>query len=338
MSTDDLDQEGGSDMNMADNGDVRVDDVLPTIVEIAGVDSSNDSLPDNFQQSHLRYPCSQLQHNMISSPNAPIGSFLKSERRARLQKAAANTDFEMKQLNQQIALTDQYTSEIIEMRREQRGLERHLKNERHEIFLRNEQLMKDLWEIDQAASQIAQAEAEVALLRGQYETELHKLGEEKVQLKHAITSAANTYKERDVSRQDNPALVDASSQSTVEEKSTSNSNSQPSDDSKKCLTSTPATYSKGSSVYYKNAATNTKVPAIILDVHLDDLLEPYYSIRMDDGHEKQTDNSHLELSNSALPPLARDDNIGRPHECSQSMEDTDTKIDTQPDSWAFWKH
>lgn len=42
---------------------------------------------------------------------------------------------------------------------------------------------------------------------------------------------------------------------------------------------------KGLSVSYKSA--DGVMDALILDVHLDDLLEPYYTIKLPDGREKQ---------------------------------------------------
>ena len=53
-------------------------------------------------------------------------------------------------------------------------------------------------------------------------------------------------------------------------------------------------YEKGTDVFYRNAAG--VVPAHILSNHLDDLLDPYYSIRLEDGREKQTDNAHINLT------------------------------------------
>jgi len=50
-------------------------------------------------------------------------------------------------------------------------------------------------------------------------------------------------------------------------------------------------YEAGMHVRYKNAAGIQ--PAEILGAHLDDLMEPYYSIRLEDGREKQTDNAHI---------------------------------------------
>ena len=46
-----------------------------------------------------------------------------------------------------------------------------------------------------------------------------------------------------------------------------------------------AKHKKGSSVLYKSPTGI--VGALILDVHLDDLLEPYYTIKLPDGREKQ---------------------------------------------------
>ena len=51
-------------------------------------------------------------------------------------------------------------------------------------------------------------------------------------------------------------------------------------------------YQRDSSVLYKGR--NGEEEAIILDVHLDDEMEPYYTIRLIDGREiRQTDNDHI---------------------------------------------
>jgi len=50
-------------------------------------------------------------------------------------------------------------------------------------------------------------------------------------------------------------------------------------------------YAARTKLYYKNA--DGIQMATILESHLDDLLDPYYSIRLADGREKQTDNAHL---------------------------------------------
>jgi len=59
-------------------------------------------------------------------------------------------------------------------------------------------------------------------------------------------------------------------------------------------------YKKGMEVMYKGP--NGLVSAKILDVHFDDLLEPYYTILKEDGVEKQTDNAHLTLFTEEDPP------------------------------------
>jgi len=53
-------------------------------------------------------------------------------------------------------------------------------------------------------------------------------------------------------------------------------------------------YEAGMVVRYKNAAG--VVGCTILKVHLDDLLDPYYDVRLEDGREKQTDNAHIMLA------------------------------------------
>jgi len=52
-------------------------------------------------------------------------------------------------------------------------------------------------------------------------------------------------------------------------------------------------YKVGMLVYYKNARSSTVVEARVLSKHLDDKLEPYYTIQLEDGREKQTDDAHL---------------------------------------------
>lgn len=44
-------------------------------------------------------------------------------------------------------------------------------------------------------------------------------------------------------------------------------------------------YRKGTSVLYKTQ--QDIIGVLILDVHMDDLLEPYYTIKLPDGKEKQ---------------------------------------------------
>ena len=51
-------------------------------------------------------------------------------------------------------------------------------------------------------------------------------------------------------------------------------------------------YGKGMDVFYSDA-NGTHHQCTVVEVHLDDLQEPYYTIRFKDGREKQTDNKHL---------------------------------------------
>ena len=58
-------------------------------------------------------------------------------------------------------------------------------------------------------------------------------------------------------------------------------------------------YPKGTEVYYRSSDVTGEpdlLKATIVEAHQDDLLEPYYTIKMRDGREKQTDNNHLILA------------------------------------------
>ena len=59
-------------------------------------------------------------------------------------------------------------------------------------------------------------------------------------------------------------------------------------------TKTVPMYAPQTQLYYRNAQGIQR--ATVLETHLDDLLEPYYSILLEDGKEKQTDNAHLMLA------------------------------------------
>ncbi len=52
-------------------------------------------------------------------------------------------------------------------------------------------------------------------------------------------------------------------------------------------------YEAGIYVYYRN--DNEIQECKILNVHYNDLLEPYYTVRLLDGKEKQTENTHIML-------------------------------------------
>jgi len=60
----------------------------------------------------------------------------------------------------------------------------------------------------------------------------------------------------------------------------------------------------------------------ILDVHLDDLLVPYYTIRLDDGKEKQTDNAHIVLDEN----VNNEDEVSHPSMDDEAKEHLDRQI------------
>ena len=53
-------------------------------------------------------------------------------------------------------------------------------------------------------------------------------------------------------------------------------------------------YAAQTKLYYRNA--HGIQMATVLESHLDDLLDPYYSVLLEDGREKQTDNAHLMMT------------------------------------------
>lgn len=161
--------------------------ILPTIIEIQGEDSSTvdeGTLPDNLLQPNL-HDFSSMQSIRVPEP------FLLYDRRKKLQRAANNSDYMMQQLNSQLALTQQYTDEIIAMRKEQTRLEDKLSKERKEIAHRNEQLMNDLKDLEKEAFRIAQAEAEVTALKLQYQSELQLLVMENDKLQLVLPTSSD---------------------------------------------------------------------------------------------------------------------------------------------------
>jgi len=63
-------------------------------------------------------------------------------------------------------------------------------------------------------------------------------------------------------------------------------------------------HEKGKIVWYKSP--QGIVEALILESHLDDLHEPYYTIRLMDGREKQTDNAHILLLPDGSKPAVHE--------------------------------
>ena len=77
-------------------------------------------------------------------------------------------------------------------------------------------------------------------------------------------------------------------------------------------------YEAGMFANYTNA--NGTQGCTVLTVHLDDLMEPYYTVRLQDGKEKQTDNAHISLRS-----VEEDANTGG----GQGGEKNTTKDDTE---------
>lgn len=88
-------------------------------------------------------------------------------------------------------------------------------------------------------------------------------------------------------------------------------------------------YKKGMRVNYNTANGNVQ-PQIctILAVDLDDALEPYYTVRMEDGREKQTDNAHLKpLSNSTIIASNGNDKTNVPVDCEKIVDIVALQLD-----------
>jgi hypothetical protein len=163
---------------------------LPTICEITDLDSNESSCsspsPDddnNADANSTTAPSSYLQALNSLPPllpkqrrlSPPVGVLLLSERRLKLRKAAATVDFEMKKLNHQIALSQQYTDDIVAMR-----------IERKDIASRHLQLIEDLRKLANDAVEISRADAEVTVLKDEYAAELQYLEDMKAKIRRDV--------------------------------------------------------------------------------------------------------------------------------------------------------
>jgi len=79
-------------------------------------------------------------------------------------------------------------------------------------------------------------------------------------------------------------------------------------------------YEKDMKVQYKSSSGIQG--CTILDVHLDDLLVPYYTIHLDDGKEKQTDNAHIVLDEN----VNNEDEVSHPPMDDEANEHLDRQI------------
>ena len=175
--------------------------MLPTICEITDLDSNESSCsspsPDddnNADANSTTAPSSYLQALNSLPPllpkqrrlSPPVGVLLLSERRLKLRKAAANVEIEMKKLNHQIALSQQYTDDIVAMRIEQTRMEARLRQERKDIASRHLQLIEDLRKLANDAVEISRADAEVTVLKDEYAAELQYLEDMKAKIRRDV--------------------------------------------------------------------------------------------------------------------------------------------------------
>ncbi len=173
--------------------------MLPTICELTDVDSSESRGSSQDNSNETTTPSSYL-HELNSLPpppppqhllhkrhlSPPVGVLLLSDRRKKLCKAAANVDYEMKKLNHQIALAQQFTDDIVAMRIEQTRMEARLRQERKDIATRHLQLIEDLRKIAKDAVEISRADAEVTVLKDEYAAELQYLEDMKEKIRRDV--------------------------------------------------------------------------------------------------------------------------------------------------------
>lgn len=113
-----------------------------------------------------------------------------TELQARLAAEQANADQQTRELNQQIVVTQNYTDEVLALRKVQTKLEADLKNY-------NEYLQRDIFnlvaskrQMEEAKARMKQEEAEVAILRECHARQLVELEDEKERLNEAMEEAA----------------------------------------------------------------------------------------------------------------------------------------------------
>ena len=88
----------------------------------------------------------------------------------------------------------------------------------------------------------------------------------------------------------------------------------------------PSRFAEGSRAVYRDSQNNVSIVNII-KVHLDDDLQPFYTIQMSDGREKQTDDAHLEPSSSDAGnepeqmKLPTEENVTNADRCDTVVDD-----------------
>ena len=90
-------------------------------------------------------------------------------------------------------------------------------------------------------------------------------------------------------------------------------------------------FSEGSKAVYRDSQNNISVVNII-KIHLDDDLQPFYTIQMSDGREKQTDDAHLEPSSSEVGNEAEQNKVATEENVKNvDICDTVTNSDLSPE-------
>ncbi len=90
-------------------------------------------------------------------------------------------------------------------------------------------------------------------------------------------------------------------------------------------------YESGMIVNYTNAEGTQS--GTVLTVHLDDLMEPYYTVLLQDGKEKQTDNAHISIrvedQHISHPHDAKEDDAKRGHQGEEEEEEETPPVPTR---------
>ena len=150
----------------SEDSDMRRHKMLSPIVEVA-----NSATADDLPQDEL----DKLSDGILQQNR----DLFKNSYKAKLKRVNANADFELRQLNQQIQMTDQLNEQISMMRLEQTKLEEKLRLEKREIAQRNKALVQELADIEASKELISVRERDLSLLKEQFNEQLSMMIEAK---------------------------------------------------------------------------------------------------------------------------------------------------------------
>ena len=115
-----------------------------------------------------------------------------------LVKAKIDSDHQTQQLNEQLSMTQQYTNEILSMRKAQTKLKADLERQKREMAVQKQELQEDFvkliqskQELNAAKSQIFKEEMEVERIRGKHKKQMQLLEEEKEKMHAAMEKTAD---------------------------------------------------------------------------------------------------------------------------------------------------